>query len=107
MQLTSFILGIHLFVLFVERPMKLEYGFHKRKINFRIDGGEQPLNQALITCHRKSNAIWEALNLMRFRLKCTNDKRLADTRDDDLSQPPEPTMMIPLAQEPDGMTLLG
>ena len=32
---------------------------------------------------------------------------VADTRDDDLSHRPEPTMMIPLAQEPDGMTLLG
>jgi len=32
---------------------------------------------------------------------------VADTRDHDLSDPPEPTMMIPLAQEPDGMTRLG
>jgi putative ABC transport system permease protein len=32
---------------------------------------------------------------------------VADTRDDDLSRPTEPTMMIPLAQEPDGMTRLG
>jgi putative ABC transport system permease protein len=32
---------------------------------------------------------------------------VADTRDDDLSRAPEPTMMIPLAQEPDGMTRLG
>ena len=32
---------------------------------------------------------------------------VADTRDDDLSQPPQPTMIIPLAQEPDGMTRLG
>jgi putative ABC transport system permease protein len=32
---------------------------------------------------------------------------VADTRDDDLSQAPGPTMMIPLAQEPDGMTRLG
>jgi putative ABC transport system permease protein len=32
---------------------------------------------------------------------------IADTRDNDLSQTPQPTMMIPLAQEPDGMTRLG
>src|SRR5207245_1590297 len=32
---------------------------------------------------------------------------VADTRDNDLSQTPQPTMMIPLAQEPDGMTRLG
>lgn len=32
---------------------------------------------------------------------------VADTRDTDLSQAPEPTMMIPLAQEPNGMTRLG
>jgi predicted permease len=32
---------------------------------------------------------------------------VADTRDDDLSQPPQPTMIIPLAQEPNGMTRLG
>ncbi len=32
---------------------------------------------------------------------------VADTRDQDLSQPPQPTMMIPLAQEPNGMTRLG
>jgi putative ABC transport system permease protein len=32
---------------------------------------------------------------------------VADTRDHDLSQPPQPTMMIPLAQEPNGMTRLG
>ena len=32
---------------------------------------------------------------------------VADTRDDDLSQPSQPTMMIPLSQEPDGMTRLG
>ncbi len=31
---------------------------------------------------------------------------VADTRDHDLSQPSEPTMMIPLAQEPDGITRL-
>ena len=31
---------------------------------------------------------------------------VADTRDQDLSQPAEPTMMIPLAQEPDGVTRL-
>ena len=32
---------------------------------------------------------------------------VADTRDHDLSDAAEPTMMIPLAQEPDGMTRLG
>lgn len=32
---------------------------------------------------------------------------VADTREHDLSQPPQPTMIIPLAQEPDGMTRLG
>jgi len=31
---------------------------------------------------------------------------VADTRDDDLSQVPQPTMIIPLAQEPDGITRL-
>ena len=31
---------------------------------------------------------------------------VADTRDHDLSQPTEPTMIIPLAQEPDGITRL-
>jgi predicted permease len=31
---------------------------------------------------------------------------VADTRDDDLSQEPQPTMMIPDAQEPDGMVQL-
>ena len=31
---------------------------------------------------------------------------VADTRDHDLSQPPQPTMMIPLAQEPNGVTRL-
>jgi putative ABC transport system permease protein len=32
---------------------------------------------------------------------------VADTREHDLSQEAQPTMMIPLAQEPDGMTRLG
>jgi predicted permease len=32
---------------------------------------------------------------------------VADTRDHDLSQAPQPTMIIPLAQEPNGMTRLG
>ncbi len=32
---------------------------------------------------------------------------VGDTRDDDLSQSAEPTMIIPQAQEPDGMTALG
>ncbi len=31
---------------------------------------------------------------------------VADTRDHDLSQPPQPTMVIPLAQEPEGITRL-
>jgi len=32
---------------------------------------------------------------------------VADVREHDLSEPPQPTMMIPLAQEPDGTTRLG
>src|SRR2546423_9065665 len=31
---------------------------------------------------------------------------VADTRDHDLAQPPQPTMIIPLAQEPNGITRL-